>query len=88
MIHNYHYLCVVTKLTSDLHKLTSERDSIKDELLTIQQSHSKLQKFLKQQNNPTQVATIPLEEHKKSLKEFEKYIYILIRHIILDLLLV
>ena len=62
-----------------LQQLSRERDSVRQEIITMQQSHLQLQKLLKQyhHHNPSYtVNNISIDEHKKSLKEFERYIYI------------
>ena len=71
--------CVVNKLTFQLQQLSRERDFVRQEVITMQQSHLQLQKLLKQyhhHHNPSStVNNISLSEHKKSLQEFERYIY-------------
>jgi hypothetical protein len=74
----------VTKLTSELYKLTCERDSIREQLSSMQQAHNKLQKFLKQQE-PS--GSVPLDDHKRSLREFEWSVDVHIIHLILLLVM-
>ena len=58
-------------------QLKQRNGSVCQEIITIQQSHLQLQKLLRQyrHHNPSStVNNILLNEHKKSLQEFERYI--------------
>ena len=69
----------MNKLTFQLEQLSRERDFVRQEVITMQRSHLQLQELLKQyhhHHNPSStVNNISLSEHKKSLQEFERYIY-------------
>lgn len=81
-IHVHVYIHIVKELTEDLNRLSKERDTFRRDLLEVQSSHIATQSLIERHSSsrPTTAAhhsstaiTIPLEEHKKTLQEFERY---------------